>query len=210
MNFNKTFKMPDEVKRLRQKMKDQERARILAQLEEYEMLQKEAEAKNEVRELTVEEKNLKDFVFPELLMFPIHKNFRLWLGTIPTESFPSNFARRCLKVSLELPSTIRPNCQKSLSSITPRQFAEVNIHQREFRRLLFSMTVMHAVINKRDKFGSFGWTQPYYFSPNDFSISVQMLSEMCNALDTGPGTKFPEKLLQYLVAELNYGGKLTN
>ena len=72
------------------------------------------------------------------------------------------------------------------------------------------MTVMHAVINKRDKFGSFGWTQPYYFSPNDFSISVQMLSEMCNSLDPLPGAKFPEKLLQYLVAELNYGGKLTN
>lgn len=72
------------------------------------------------------------------------------------------------------------------------------------------MTVMHAVINKRDKFGSFGWTQPYYFSPNDFSISIQMLSEMCNNLDTEIETKFPEKLLQYLVAELNYGGKLTN
>ena len=83
-------------------------------------------------------------------------------------------------------------------------------HQREYKRLLFSMTVMHAVINKRDKFGSFGWTQPYYFSPNDFSISIQMLSEMCNNLDTEIDTKFPEKLLQYLVAELNYGGKLTN
>ena len=37
-----------------------------------------------------------------------------------------------------------------------------------------------------------------------------MLSEMCNSLDTEVETKFPEKLLQYLVAELNYGGKLTN
>ena len=33
---------------------------------------------------------------------------------------------------------------------------------------------------------------------------------MCNSLDTEIETKFPEKLLQYLVAELNYGGKLTN
>ena len=37
-----------------------------------------------------------------------------------------------------------------------------------------------------------------------------MLSEMCNSLDVEPGTKFPEKLLQYLIGELNYGGKLTN
>ena len=101
-------------------MKDQERTRIIEQLDEYERLTKEAEDANEVRELTHEEKNLKDLVFPEALMFPIHKQFRLWLGTIPTKDFPSNFARRCLKVSLELPDQIRPNCQKSLSSITPR------------------------------------------------------------------------------------------
>jgi len=29
------------------------------------------------------------------------------------------------------------------------------------------MTVMHAVLNQREKFGAFGWSQPYFFSPND-------------------------------------------
>ena len=207
---HRAARMPDQLKGLRKKMKDQERARIIAELDAYAAAQKEADAANEPYELTVEEKNLRDLVFPEALMFPIHRNFRLWLGTIPSADFPSNFARRCLKVSLELPTALRPNAQKSLSSVTPRQFQDVDRHQREFRRLLFSMTVMHAAINKRAKFGSFGWTQPYHFSPTDFAISVQMLSEMCNSLDTEAGTPFPEHLLRYLVAELNYGGKLTN
>ena len=53
------------------------------------------------------------------------------------------------------------------------------MHRVAYKKLVFSITVMHAVINKRDKFGSFGWTQPYQFSPNDWDISLKILREMC-------------------------------
>ena len=69
------------------------------------------------------------------------------------------------------------------------------------------MTVMHAVINHREQFGSYGWTQPYYFSPNDLQISVKMLAEMCQYQHI-PG-KIPLKLLRYVIGVLNYGGKVT-
>ena len=103
---------------------------------------------------------------------------------------------------------IRPNGQKTLSTITQADLAAVTNHQKKFKRLLFSMTVMHAVINQREKFSSFGWTQPYYFSPNDFSISIQMLAEICNPLPNKGN--FPDHLMQYLVGTLNYGGKITS
>jgi len=74
--------------------------------------------------------------------------------------------------------------------------------------MLFSITVMHAVINHGERFGSFGWTQPYHFSPNDLQISIKMLSEICQKVK--PGMNFPLKLMRYLISELNYGGKLTN
>ena len=74
--------------------------------------------------------------------------------------------------------------------------------------MLFSLCVMHAVINNRERFGSFGWTQPYQFSTNDLHISIKMLSEVC--MKTHPGQNFPLKLMRYLVSDLNYGGKLTN
>jgi len=69
------------------------------------------------------------------------------------------------------------------------------------------MTVMHAVINQRERFNSFGWTQPYYFSPNDLQISIKMLAEVCQNLNSSQS--FPLKLMRYLVGTLNYGGKLT-
>ena len=59
------------------------------------------------------------------------------------------------------------------------------------------MTIMHAVINQREKFGSFGWTQPYSFSPNDINISLQILSSICGLV--GAHDKIPIDLLQYCV-----------
>ena len=120
-----------------------------------------------MREQTQEEKLMKELLFPDALPFPIHKRFRLWLSVLPMPHFPANFARRCLKISLELPADIRANSIKSINLLAPSEFSAVTHNSRDYRRMLFSMTVMHAVINQRERFGSFGWTQPYFFSPND-------------------------------------------
>ena len=142
---------------MRRKKQDH-RLEILKELDEYERAKKSADDKSEIRELTNEEKSLNDMVFPENLAFPIHQKFRLWISVIPVPNFPANFARRCLKISLELPVNIRPNTIKSFSSLPPQDVSNVTKNQREFKRMLFSMTVMHAVINHRERFGSFGWT----------------------------------------------------
>ena len=55
------------------------------------------------------------------------------------------------------------------------------------------MVVMHAVINQRERFGSFGWTQPYAFSPNDIKISLLLLAQICNQLPAHK--KIPIELL---------------
>ena len=163
---------------------------------------------SELRDLTSEEKALNEMVFPKTLAFPVHDDFRLWLAAIPEPSFPSNFARFCLKIALELPGNIRPNTAKTFSSFPPLELSNVTKHGREFKRMFYSMAVMHAVINQRERFGSFGWTKPYVFSPTDFHISVKMLAEICGKLK--PGENFPLRLMRYLVSHINYGGKLNH
>ena len=91
----------------------------MKELDDMEKAKRQADERSEIREISNEEKQLNELVFPESFIFPIHKRFRLWLSVIPVPNFPANFARRCLKVSLELPSNIRPNTIKSLSSISP-------------------------------------------------------------------------------------------
>ena len=109
---------------MRRKKQDH-RLEILKELDEYERAKKSADDKSEIRELTNEEKSLNDMVFPENLAFPIHQKFRLWISVIPVPNFPANFARRCLKISLELPVNIRPNTIKSFSSLPPQDVSNV-------------------------------------------------------------------------------------
>jgi len=120
-------------------------------------------------------------VFDEDLAFAVHPSFRLFFSTIPVPNFPKDFARRCKLVSRELPSSIKFSTQKMLSTINDEQLDRLERHKDDYKKLVFSLTVMHAVINKRDKFGSFGWSKSYQFSPNDWKISLQILEEMCES-----------------------------
>ena len=51
--------------------------------------------------------------------------------------------------------------QKMLSKLTDSRLDSVVNNKDDFKKLVFSITVMHAVINKRGMFGSFGWSHPY-------------------------------------------------
>ena len=107
------------------KRKYDARQEIIKELDEFERARKAADEKSEIREISNEEKSLNELIWPETWSFPVHKKFRLWLSVIPVPNFPANFARRCLKVSLELPSHIRPNTIKSLSSFSTNTVSTV-------------------------------------------------------------------------------------
>ena len=117
--------LQSKIKYMMRRKKQDHRLEILKELDEYERAKKSADDKSEIRELTNEEKSLNDMVFPENLAFPIHQKFRLWISVIPVPNFPANFARRCLKISLELPVNIRPNTIKSFSSLPPQDVSNV-------------------------------------------------------------------------------------
>ena len=102
------------------------REKVLQELETNEKLQKQAEDRNEIREPTEEELSLKDFTFPESLAFPVNNKFRLWLSTIPVPEFPADFARRCMKISVELPTSIRPGTMKALSTMSQEELEKMS------------------------------------------------------------------------------------
>jgi len=74
---------------------------------------------------------------------------------------------------------------------------------------MMAMTVMHAVITKKEQFGSFGWSRPgYEFSQNDFEISISQISEMIKNLNADQ--RIPCNLIHHIVVYVNYGSIVTN
>jgi len=112
------FTKPQQMSKTRKRKKNDARLCLLDLLDEYEEVGNEFDKKNEAHELSPEEKSLEELVFPETLLFPIHKNFRIFLTTFPVDYFPATFARKCKKITLELPGAIRLNTMKTLNAVT--------------------------------------------------------------------------------------------
>jgi dynein heavy chain len=167
------------------------------------------------REKGAEERLLEDMIMPEKWRFPIKSTFRLFISTLPTEDFPPGFARKCTKMALELPTTVQRISRKNLESVPPDKFKYINgndPYKDEYRKILMSLSILHAVVSRRDQFGPFGWSKPgYEFSPNDFEIAVAQLIDLCKGMKAQvPNQRMPVLLMRHMVTYLNYGSVVTN
>lgn len=134
-----------------------------------------------------------------------HPNFRLWLSSSPDPNFPISILQRGIKMTTEPPKGLRSNILTLYNTISEEQFARCG-HQSAYKRLLFALAWFHAILLERRKFKSLGFNIPYDFNESDFAICHDLIIVF---LDEYPD-RVPFDAMKYLIAEANYGGRVTD
>eukprot|EP01017_Pseudomicrothorax_dubius_P013221 TRINITY_DN1573_c0_g1_i8.p1 TRINITY_DN1573_c0_g1~~TRINITY_DN1573_c0_g1_i8.p1 ORF type:complete len:621 (+),score=147.25 TRINITY_DN1573_c0_g1_i8:113-1975(+) len=133
--------------------------------------------------------------------------FRLWLSSNPHPRFPISILQRCLKITREPPRGLKNNMLSLYSNMKEKQFVKEKNELNKYKKLLYSLCWFHSVIIERKRFKSLGWNILYDFNDSDFSTCEKIIVKYLK--DTTDG-KVPWAAIRYLIAEANYGGRVTD
>lgn len=123
---------------------------------------------------------------------------------MPSTSFPVPVLQSSIKITNEPPKGLKANLLRTYNDISDKAYESCS-KKTEYKLLIFSLAFFHAVILERRKYGAIGWNIPYEWMNSDFDASNM---QMKMYLDEQP--IIPYKTLNYLIAEINYGGRVTD
>jgi dynein heavy chain len=132
----------------------------------------------------------------------LHQDFRLWLTSLPSPDFPVMVLQNGIKMTVEPPKGLKSNMTLAYLTLDSDWLAECS---PECRKLVYGVCFFHAIILDRRRFGPLGWNIPYQFADTDREISLRQLKMFLEEFD-----EIQYTALNYLVAECNYGGRVTD
>uniref|UniRef100_A0A671XQT1 Dynein axonemal heavy chain 2 n=1 Tax=Sparus aurata TaxID=8175 RepID=A0A671XQT1_SPAAU len=133
-----------------------------------------------------------------------HPNFRLWLSSVPHPEFPITVLQAGIKITTEPPKGMKANMEHLYQLVTEDQFNSCS-RPAFYRKLLFSLCFFHSILLERKKFLHLGWNIVYDFKDSDFEVSESLLRMYLDEYK-----EIPWDALKCLIAEVNYGGHVTD
>ena len=131
-------------------------------------------------------------------------SFRLFLTALPSKVIPISIIQDSIKIVNEPPRGLKQSIQRTFSTVDETTYDKCE-KTALFRRFAFGFVFFHGLILERRKYGPLGWNIPYEFSNSDLSISLAQLKNFLEDYDD-----IQYAALQYMIAEANYGGRVTD
>jgi dynein heavy chain len=136
-----------------------------------------------------------------------HKDFRLWLTSMPSSDFPISILQNSVKMTIEPPQGIKDNLKKSYESMNKEEINDKEVNHL-FKRLLYGLCFFHAIIQDRRKFGPIGWNIAYEFTYEDLDVCKKQLKLFLTKAEKMDDIPF--EVIRTLCADINYGGRVTD
>merc|ERR1719405_261227 len=138
----------------------------------------------------------------------IEPEFRLWLSCEITEKFPIGLLQMSIKVTLEPPAGLKAGLFRTYTTMVGQELIDKIDHEK-WRTLVYAQSFMHSIVQERRKFGPIGWCVPYEYNNSDLDASLSFLERYLSTTVT-VGTPISWSTVQYMVSEVQYGGRITD
>ncbi|EUD70891.1 hypothetical protein YYG_04015 [Plasmodium vinckei petteri] len=138
----------------------------------------------------------------------IEEDFRLFLTSEPDNEFPICVLHGSIKISTSLSRGIKNNMRKIYKDMIKEDIID-KIDDEKYRKIIYALAYLHCVLCERKKFGPLGWCVPYEFSITDLFASFLFIEKhLYSTLLVNRPINWES--IHYMLAEVQYGGKVTD
>jgi len=138
----------------------------------------------------------------------IDPDFRLWLSCEITGRFPIGLLQLAIKVTLEPPAGMKAGLARTYTTMVSQELIDKIDHEK-WRTLVYTQCFLHSVIQERRKFGPIGWCVPYEYNNSDLDACIIFIEKhVAGTILVGQPVSWTT--IQYMVSEVQYGGRITD
>jgi dynein heavy chain len=138
----------------------------------------------------------------------VDDGFRLFITSGFSDVFPIGLLQMSIKVTNEPPKGLKSGISRTFSTIVNQDFID-KIDSSQWRVIVFTICFMHSIVQERRKFGPIGFCIPYEFNNSDLQASMFFIEKHISLVQS-LNQPISWKTVQYMVSEIQYGGRITD